>query len=177
MTFIVHPLVELAKKAVENYVAGGERISPPDDFPKELLEKKSGVFVTIKNGKELRGCVGTYLPTQNNVAEEVICSAISAAAEDLRFDCVATEELRDLSYDVYVLDEPAMAASTRELDPQKYGVIVKDETMRRCGILLPALEGIDTVEEQILIASRKGGIDPRKEKIVIYKFTAEKFSG
>jgi AMMECR1 domain-containing protein len=40
---------------------------------------------------------------------------------------------------------------------------------------LPDLEGIDTVEQQILIACQKAGIDPFKEQITIYKFTAEKY--
>ncbi|MCD6177713.1 AmmeMemoRadiSam system protein A [bacterium] len=186
----MHPLVELAKSAIETYIEEGRLILPPPDFPQEFLTKKSGVFVTIKKQGRLRGCIGTYLPTQENIAKEVIRNAISAATQDYRFGPVSKEELPLLSYTIYILSEPELIKSKSELDPKKYGIIVKttpfsntDKTDAifdgripvKTGILLPDLEGIDTPEKQILIACQKAGIDPQTEKILIYRFSTEKY--
>jgi AmmeMemoRadiSam system protein A len=180
----------LAKKAVEEFVKGGKIIEPPKDLPEEFLKKKAGTFVTIKKNGKLRGCIGTYLPTKENIAKEIISNAISAATEDYRFGPLQKEELAELSYTVYILSEPELVKDIKELDPKKYGIIVKtipitssQETevvfnghfSSKSGLLLPDLEGIETVEEQITIACQKAGIDPLKEKIIIYKFRVEKY--
>jgi len=183
----MHPLVSLAKSAVENYILEKEIISPPEDLPKEFLEKKAGTFVTIEKSGELRGCIGTYLPTRENIAKEVIHNAIAAATEDWRFGPVQKEELPYLSYTVYILSEPELVKDISELDPKKYGIIVKSVPISpsgdvifnghfvpKTGVLLPDLEGVDTVEKQIFIACQKAGIDPQRERFLIYRFTAEK---
>lgn len=186
----MHPLVSLAKSAVENYIKEKKIIELPPDLPEEFLNKKAGTFVTIKKGGELRGCIGTYLPTKINVAEETVHNAIAAALEDYRFEPIKTDELSSLSFTVYVLNYPEPVKDTKELDPEKFGVIIKtgpftypdekevvfDGTLPyKTGLLLPDLEGVDTVEKQILIACQKGGIDSQKEKIFVYKFTVEKY--
>jgi len=169
----MHPLVFLAKQTVENYIKERKIISLLEDLPKEFLERKAGTFVTIEKNSELRGCIGTYLPTRENIAEEVIYNAIAAATEDYRFGPIEDKELSSLSYTVYILNEPELIKDIKELDPKKYGIIVKTET--KTGLLLPDLEGVDTIEQQLSIACQKGGIDPNQEKFLIYKFTAEKF--
>jgi AmmeMemoRadiSam system protein A len=194
----MHPLVSLAKSAVENYIFEKKIISPPEDLPEEFLKKRAGTFVTIEKNGELRGCIGTYLPTRENIAKEVIYNAIAAATEDWRFWPIQKEELPYLSYTVYILSEPELVKDISELDPKKYGVIVKTvpilanfhefeheysrmdvvfngHFVPKTGLLLPDLEGVDTVEKQILIACQKAGIDPRKEKFLIYRFTVEKY--
>lgn len=199
----MHPLVLLAKKAVETFIKEGKIISPPLDFPKEFLTKKSGTFVTIEKNGKLRGCIGTYLSLRKNIAQEVISNAIAAATEDYRFGPVEKKELSSLSYIVYILSEPELVknynpptllslvckqAPLSELNPKEYGIIVKTAPitpsrnvmfnghfMAKTGLLLPDLKGIDTIEEQISIACQKGGIDPQREKILIYKFTVEKY--
>ncbi|MCD6550510.1 AmmeMemoRadiSam system protein A [bacterium] len=186
----MHPLVELAKNAVETYIKEGRIILPPLDLDEDYLSKKSGVFVTIKKDGKLRGCIGTYLPTQENIAEEVIRNAISAATQDYRFGPVEKEELPFLSYTVYILHEPQLVEDKSELNPQKYGIIVKSAPYAslngkdvvfngrspvKTGLLLPGLKGIDTADQQIFIACQKAGIDPKKEKIIIYRFTTEKY--
>jgi len=180
----------LAKQAIENYVEKGEIISLPEDLPEEFLTRKAGTFVTIMKNNELRGCIGTYLPTRENIAKEIIHNAIAAATEDYRFEPIAKEELPQLSYTVYILSYPEPVKDLKELDPKKFGIIVKtgpfaypnqenvvfDGTIPyKTGLLLPDLDGIDTIEKQISIACQKGGIDPQKEKIFIYKFTVEKY--
>ena len=172
----MHPLVSLAKSAVENYISEGKTISPTEELPEEFLSRKAGVFVTIKKEGQLRGCIGTYLPTEENIAKEVVDNAIEAAANDYRFGPVKKEELPRLSYTVYILSGPETVNNVEELNPKKYGIIVKTfSPAYKSGLLLPDLEGVDTVEQQISIACQKGGIDQEKEEIIIYKFTAEKY--
>ena len=168
-----HPLTQLAKKAVEEYIKNKEIIKPPRNFPKEFLTQKSGVFVTIENNNKLRGCIGTYLPTKNNIAEEVISNAISAATNDYRFLPIQEDELNKLSYIVYLLSPPKPVKDISELDPKKYGILVK--SFGKSGLLLPDLEGIDSTEKQIIIACHKAGIDPVTEPITIFKFSAKKY--
>lgn len=187
---MIHPLVQLAKSAVEYYLEKGGMIEVPSDFPKEYLTRKAGVFVTINKQGKLRGCIGTYLPTEKNIAQEVTRNSLVAATEDYRFGPIKKEEKNLLSYAVYVLNEPEMIQDVKELNPKKYGIIVRTipfpngtridvifdgHSPFKSGLLLPDLEGINTAEEQIAIACQKGGIDPKREKILIYKFSAEKF--
>jgi len=185
----MHPLVSLAKKAVETYIKEGKIITPPEDLPKEFLEKRAGVFVTIEKRGELRGCIGTYLPVRENIAKEVIFNAIASATEDWRFGEIQKEELPELSFIVYILSKPQPVKDLNELNPKKYGVIVKTSPfspleddfvlnghqVSKTGVLLPDLEGVDTSEKQILIACQKAGIDPTREKFFVYKFTVEKY--
>jgi len=184
------PYVLLARQAVENYTRE-KKINPlPDGLSEEFSSRKAGAFVTIMKGSELRGCIGTYFPTKETIAEEIIQNAIAAATEDYRFNPIDEEELPQLSYTVYILNEPELVKDLKELDPQKYGIIVKSQGFspasdvifkpspqiyQKSGLLLPDLEEVDTVEKQISIACQKGGIDPTKEQILIYKFSVEKY--
>ncbi len=186
----MNSLVNLAKLAVEKYVKERKIIESLPDLPKEFLTKKAGTFVTIVKNGNLRGCIGTYLPTKENIAKEIISNAISAASEDYRFGPIHREELSDIFYTVYIISEPEMVKDIKTLNPKKYGIIVKTTPIfhtnstdvvfdghlpHKSGLLLPDLEGINTVKEQISICCQKGGIDPSKEKIMIYKFTIEKY--
>ena len=144
----------------------------------------------ITDDGQLRGCIGTYLPTKENIAKEIISNAVAAATEDYRFGPIREKELPHLSYTVYILSEPELVKDISELNPQKYGIIVKTMPITqpdgtdvvfngrppyKSGLLLPDLDGVDTVEKQISIACQKGGIDPKREKIIIYRFTVEKY--
>jgi AmmeMemoRadiSam system protein A len=169
----MNPLVLLAKQAVEAYIEDKKMISVPEGFPKNFLDKRSGVFVTIEKNGNLRGCIGTYLPVRENIGEEIIHNAIFAATEDTRFGPVKKTELPHLSYTVYILNPPEKVQDISELDPKKFGIIVKSGI--NSGLLLPDLDGVDTVAEQITICCQKGGIYLKEKNIEIYKFTAEKY--
>jgi hypothetical protein len=169
----MNPLVELAKKAVENYIEEGKVTEIPDNFPKDLLAKKAGVFVTIEKEGRLRGCIGTYLPAQDNVVQETIRNAVAAASEDYRFGEIKKSELAHLSYIVYILNKPELVKDIAELDPKKFGVIVK--AGNKSGLLLPDLEGVNTAMEQIAICCQKGGIVLKEGNVELYKFTVEKY--
>ena len=159
--------VKLARTSAESYVRNGEIIEVPDWVPGEMLKAKAGAFVSIHKFGALRGCIGTILPTKENLAEEIIRNAVSAVSEDPRFDSVEAGELKWLDINVDVLGEPEKIKSKDELDVKKYGVIVQSGYKR--GLLLPDLDGVDTVEQQIEIARRKGGISP-SEKIELSRF-------
>jgi len=167
----MHPLVRLAQETVKTYVTEGKVLSPPDELTPEMKEK-AGVFVSIHKLDALRGCIGTFEPTKENVAEEIIANAINSATRDPRFPPVAPNELKDLEYSVDVLTKPEPIDSKDQLDSKKYGVIV--ECGWRRGLLLPDLEGVDTVDYQIDICRQKAGIAP-DEPIKLYRFEARRY--
>ena len=164
------PLARLAKRTVETFVKE-DKIPEPEELTPEM-KQKTGVFVSIHKFGQLRGCIGTFEPTQDNVAEETIANAISSATRDPRFPPVTPDELSDLSYNVDVLTTPEPIASKDQLDPKKYGVIV--EAGIRKGLLLPDLEGVDTVDYQIEICCQKAGI-ASDEPINLYRFEVKRY--
>lgn len=169
--------MKLAKNAIETHIRTGKIIEVPKGLPEEFYNVQKGVFVTIytkkDNGKELRGCIGTFRPTKDCVAQEIIDNAISSAIHDYRFSRISADELSDLEYEISLLNPPEAIDSTKRLDPIKYGVIVKSKD-GRTGLLLPDIDGVETPEHQISIACQKAGIDPGSEKIHLYRFTVEK---
>jgi len=171
----MHPLVKLAKQAVESYIQEGKIIAPPADLPLEYLQKKAAAFVSLHQNNELRGCIGTYLPTKENIAQEVIANAIAAASEDPRFNPITKEDLPNLKYEVYILEKPQLVKSIDELNPKIFGVIVSGSQSKRLALLLPDLEGIDTIEQQLNCVCQKAGIDPTREKLIVQKFRAQEF--
>ncbi len=165
--------VLLAKRTIEDYLRSGKVISPPSRIP-EVFQKKAGTFVSLHKKGRLRGCIGTYLPTQDNLANEIIKNAISAATQDPRFPPVDTSEIRDLEISVDVLSRPEPVKSKRELDPKKYGVIVSKGWQK--GLLLPDLEGVGTVEQQLEIAKQKAGLGGTPvEQLEIQRFTVTRY--
>jgi AmmeMemoRadiSam system protein A len=169
----MHPLVQLAKQTIEKYVREGKTIKPPSDLSPEM-RGRAGTFVSIHDKKgNLRGCIGTIEPARSNIAEEVINNAISAASQDPRFPPVKPRELDDLDIKVDVLTEPEPISGLEELDPKRYGVIVKSGWRR--GLLLPDLEGVDTVKYQVEIACRKAGIGLNEPK-QLYRFEVKRYS-
>jgi len=164
--------VKLARETIENYIKQGEIITPPKDLPEEMINQKAGVFVSLKKNANLRGCIGTFMPVQENIAQEIIKNAISAAVGDPRFSPVAASELSNLTISVDVLSPPEEISDISELDPKKYGVIVSSGYKK--GLLLPDLEGVDTAEEQINITKRKAGIYP-DEKVKLHRFEVKRF--
>ena len=166
----VHPVVQLAKETVERYVREG-RTPEPEELTPEMTER-AGVFVSLHKHGELRGCIGTFEPTKDNVAEEIIANAISSSTRDPRFPPVAASELDDLEYSVDILTEPELVTDMNELDHKKYGVIV--ESGWKKGLLLPDLEGVDSVEEQIAICRLKAGIS-NDEPVELRRFEVRRF--
>lgn len=159
--------VRLARETIEEYVKTGNRISVPEHLPDEMYNGRAGVFVSIKENGNLRGCIGTIQATQPSVAEEIVLNAISASTKDPRFLPIEPNELDKLTISVDVLGDAEIIDSADKLDVKRYGVIVTKGYRR--GLLLPNLEGVDTVENQVAIAKSKAGIG-EDEEVVLERF-------
>jgi len=153
--------VQLARKTIESYVRTGEILDVPEGLPEEMYRDRAGAFVSIKKDGSLRGCIGTIKATQTSIAMEIINNAVSASARDYRFSPIEPEELEKLIISVDILGECEKIDSPAQLDVKRYGVIVTKG--RKRGLLLPNLDGVDTIEEQIAIAKRKAGIGEEEE--------------
>ncbi len=160
--------VALARKSLEHYVTTGRRMDLPDALPKEMTGRSAGVFVSVHKNGELRGCIGTIAPVQDNIACEIVENAISAAAFDPRFPPITPDELTQLQYSVDVLGEPEAVASMDALDAKRYGVIVTKGNRR--GLLLPDLDGVDTPQQQVAIAKQKAGIGADEKGVALARF-------
>jgi AmmeMemoRadiSam system protein A len=167
--------VTLARTTIEVYVREGRTVDPPEELTPQM-QGRAGAFVTLHDSLgSLRGCIGTIEPREPNLAQEVIHNAISAAISDPRFLPVRSDELEDLTIKVDVLTEPERVDDPHELDPARYGVIVQSIGDYRRGLLLPDLEGVDSVAYQIEIARRKAGIGP-KEPVELYRFEVKRYA-
>ncbi|BBE32040.1 hypothetical protein OSSY52_21810 [Tepiditoga spiralis] len=167
-----HPYVKWAIKVIENYIKNGIKINIDNNLPEELFIRKAGCFVTLHNSDgSLRGCIGTIEPVYENLAKEIRENAISAATTDPRFPAVSINELEDIQVTVDILSQLEYVEDTEELDPSYYGIVV--ESGWRRGVLLPDLEGIDSIEKQIKVAKMKAGIYGN-EPLDIYKFSVER---
>lgn len=169
----MNPYVKLAQKTISKYVSEG-KIIDISEADKELNFKRAGCFVTLhlKDSNELRGCIGTILPTCKTIAQEIINNAISAT-QDPRFMPLSKKELDNINISVDVLEEPEPIESAGSLDPNKYGVIVRSKD-GRTGLLLPDIDGIDDVNYQIAIARQKANILPQ-EPIYLFRFEVKRF--
>ena len=161
------PCVQLARASLESYILSRKIIDVPQDLPEDLTARRAGAFVSIHEHGQLRGCIGTISPARSNLAEEIIFNAISASTRDPRFPPIRKEELPFLEINVDVLGEPEDIESEDDLDVKRYGVIVTNGLRR--GLLLPDLDGVDTVRQQIAIAKQKAGI-ASIEKVSLQRF-------
>ncbi|HEU65780.1 MAG TPA: AmmeMemoRadiSam system protein A [Chloroflexi bacterium] len=166
----LHPVVRLARETVESYIREGKTPTPRELTPE--MKERAGVFVSLHKHGQLRGCIGTFEPAKDNVAEEIIANAVSSSTMDPRFPPVTASELDDLEYSVDILTRPEPVTDISQLDPRKYGVIV--ESGGKKGLLLPDLEGVDNVEEQIAICRLKAGI-AAYEPVKLYRFRVRRF--
>lgn len=169
------PYIDLAKQAVEAYIKNKAWLSVPSALPEEMLKNQAGVFVSLHlKDNSLRGCIGTFIPTQENIAQEIIQNAIAAATQDPRFPPIKSEELSKIVYNVDILSASKSVSKDKLVDPKKYGLIVSAKDQRK-GLLLPDLPGVDTIEEQIKICRLKAGINPQ-EPVSYQIFTVERHS-
>ncbi|MDR0499040.1 MAG: AmmeMemoRadiSam system protein A [Holophagales bacterium] len=166
------PYVQIAQSAIVSYVQTG-RADISEHLRNSIPDRRAGVFVSIHSANgELRGCIGTILPSRETMVEEIAQNAQWACSRDRRFRPVIADELDDLNIKVDVLSEPEPIDSSDQLDPDKYGLIVSTCDGRR-GLLLPSLDGVDTIETQIDICRKKGNIRPN-EPVSLQRFTVDR---
>jgi AmmeMemoRadiSam system protein A len=162
-------LPEVARRAIEAWLHLGQQIEA--DHPGAPA---APVFVTLRGPDgALRGCIGSLSPTEADVARETARSAILAATRDPRFAPVRAEELAELRIEVSVLLPQEPVAGLSELDPRRYGVVVRDEFGRQ-GLLLPEVPGINDAATQVSIARRKAGVEP-DARVTLRRFEVRKF--
>lgn len=167
-----NPYIRLARESLTHYLLYGEYLNIATYVTEEMKKDKRGVFVSIKKAGELRGCIGTIYPTTKNIASEIIKNAVEAGERDPRFNPIMEDELEDLDFSVDVLTEPEIAIK-EELNPKKYGIIVKSS--EKSGLLLPTIDGVETVDKQLEIALSKAGIG-QEEVYTIEKFEVIRYS-
>jgi uncharacterized protein len=171
------PYTEIALQSLIHYLAyGNSKNLILSGIPKELYRQKRGCFVSMhKSNGDLRGCIGTIEPKEQNLVLEISNNAISAAMRDSRFKPVTPDELEDIELSVDVLTKPEPVVTFSELDPLIFGVVVSDG-MGKKAVLLPGLQGIDTVEKQLGVVKCKAGLaDCPDENLVIYRFTSNRY--
>jgi AmmeMemoRadiSam system protein A len=166
-----HPYVTLAIQSVRHYLEHGVPLPCPKNLTEDFQDPKS-VFVTIKNGPNLRGCIGDLTPFHDTLAKEIIHNATSAASRDPRFPPVSLEELPNLKFSVDVLTPLEKVEDISQLDCRQFGLAVKSE--EKLGVLLPDLEGVDTVQDQLRICLKKGRID-KDEPFDMYRFEVVRY--
>lgn len=167
-------ILKLAKSTIETYLKTGQKLKVPKPLPK-IFRKRAGIFVSLYNKKDksLRGCIGTFIPVCENLAAELIKNAIAASVKDPRFQPMIAPELKDIEISVDVLSEPEPIKDLKDLNPKKYGVIVKSN-LGAVGLLLPDLPQIDTPEKQTALACQKAGI-LANEPINLFRFTVKRY--
>jgi AmmeMemoRadiSam system protein A len=169
-----HLFVGIAKDAIVLYLQA-RRVAFPREIWYEqfdILRRQAGVFVTLRRTGELRGCIGTIEPAYADTAVEIIENAISAAFRDPRFSPVCEEELSGLSISVDIVKLMEPVRGLADLNPSRYGVVVRQGRLQ--GLLLPGIEDISSVEEQVAIAREKGGIDGNGP-VELYRFQVDRY--
>lgn len=167
-----NPYINLARSSIEHYLETGRALTLEEEKKAGFDRDYNGIFVTLYKDGNLRGCIGSVGDVEHDIADEIIHQAINASQMDPRFPPVTEEELDDIVISVDVLDEPERIRTLKNLDPEVYGIIVT-KGMRR-GLLLPRIDGVDTVEEQLSIALRKAGIR-ENEDYEIERFKVTRF--
>lgn len=85
-------LLKLARTAIETYILEGQVLNVPES-PSATLEENMGVFVTLHENGELRGCIGYPEPVKP-LLNALIEVAIGAATGDPRFAPLNSHELK-----------------------------------------------------------------------------------
>ncbi|MGP0630668.1 AmmeMemoRadiSam system protein A [Nitrospina sp. 32_T5] len=161
----------LARKAVSHYLRHQEPLPCPNSLP-DSLTRRAGAFVSIKKNGTLRGCIGTLEPQQGTLAAEIIENAVKAATKDPRFDPVTQEEMDHLTFSIDVLSPLERVTDFSMLDPKQYGLVIRND--KKQGVLLPDLDGVPTVAEQVRLCRIKGGFTDEDDQ-ECFRFRVQRF--
>jgi AmmeMemoRadiSam system protein A len=171
---VTHPFIDLAASAIQIFLTEHRVIAPPALLFRELPDAllPAGVFVCLKRAGQLRGCVGTIAPEHATRALEVVHNAIGAASRDPRFPPVRLEEMAGLSISVDVLSPCESVRARPELDPQRYGIVLV--AGQRRSVLLPGIEGVATLDEQLALARTKAAVSA-DEPVELFRFEVTRY--
>ena len=167
--------LQLARAAVQDAVS---RRKPPHDIPKEgIFAERRGVFVTLRVGGRLQGCIGV-VEAHEPLGEAIVRCAASAAIEDPRFAPMSAGQLESLSIEISLLSPPAPIAP-EAIEIGRHGLFIALHSQR--GLLLPqvALEHHLSLDQFLEETCRKAGLRGqawRDPEARLYGFTCEVFS-
>ncbi len=168
-------LLSVARNAILEYLSQGKKIYPETDNPN--FSQKRGIFVTLHQRHDLRGCIGYPLP-EKPVIEAVVDNAISSAVHDPRFKPLKLEELSQIHIEVSVLTLPIEVKRVEDVVVGRDGIIISKGFHR--GLLLPQVpvEQHWDREQYISYGCLKAGLDEGEWKrgVKIQTFQAEVFT-
>jgi AmmeMemoRadiSam system protein A len=116
-------LLDFARKSMKSYLLDKKVLEIPK-VPGNLQEKR-GVFVTLQENHELRGCIG-YIEPIYSIIQAVRDNAIAAATKDVRFLPVSLDEVDKLKIEISILTKPE-STMFAEIKPGIDGVIIENE--------------------------------------------------
>jgi AmmeMemoRadiSam system protein A len=168
-----HSLLETARRAIADHLAGRPRVSPGSDG---IFARRSGAFVSLHNHGELRGCIG-YPDGEQPLGVTVPSCAVSAATGDRRFGAVTPSELPEVDIEISVLTPVERVTDPADIEVGRDGLIVEQHGYR--GLLLPQVAtewGWDR-DEFLTQTCLKAGLprDAWKRGASIFRFQAEVF--
>ncbi|NOY52609.1 MAG: AmmeMemoRadiSam system protein A [Deltaproteobacteria bacterium] len=172
-------LLRLARFSLEHFVRTREKsISAPSEIElTERLREPAGVFVTLEEEDQLRGCIG-YIEPIRPLYQAVMENSVSACSRDYRFLPVTPEELDRIKIEISVLTPKEEIAEPSGFHPGEEGIILEKEGKR--AVFLPQVapeQGWDR-EETLRHLCMKAGLPPDawREGTRFWIFRAEVFS-
>lgn len=175
-------LMNIAKISLEEAVLKNKHFKPSrDDYP-DVLFNKGAAFVTLEENNELRGCIGSLLPSQS-IADDIALNSYAAAMEDNRFSPVKPEEIKDIKISISLLSgfEPIAYSSEEDLLKKIVkgvdGIIIRDGD--RQGVFLPSVwKQLPEPQEFLNNLKLKAGMSPSywSNKIKVYRFRVVEIS-
>ncbi|MCX6088172.1 MAG: AmmeMemoRadiSam system protein A [Caldiserica bacterium] len=99
-------LLDISRRAIELYLEIGKKLSPyHEDFDDVDLWERRGTFVTLTIGRELRGCIGSIIPTKPLILD-IVDNSINAAFRDPRFYPLTKDEFKAIDIEISILTIP-----------------------------------------------------------------------
>ncbi len=171
-------LLDMARSAIVQTLENGRPVNP--EKPPEWLLEKRAIFVTLKTGSRLRGCIGMTEP-RLPLYRAITQMACAAAFQDTRFRPLASQELPAINIEISILSPLRRVQDANKIIMGKHGVVVRSEG--RSGLFLPQVaEETGWTRKKFLneLCSQKAGLskgawqDPKTE---LYTFTVQSFHG
>ncbi len=167
-------LLRLARSTIEG--AFKNDIPYPTDVP-EIWKEKRGVFVTLTERGQLRGCIG-YIEPIKEVWRAVIDNAQAAAFQDPRFPPLSREELPQIHIEISLLTVPKLIDKHGDelkdfLQPGKHGLVL-ERGYNRATFLPQVWEQLPSKEEFLSQLCLKAGMEPtcwkdKNTKVYVYE--------
>ncbi len=167
-------LLNVARQTISARLGLASKI--PARTTEPALLEPSGVFVTLRKGAALRGCIGqveSLFPLWDTVAE----MAVASAFHDPRFPPLKADEIKEVNIEISVLAPLSKVADSNEIEIGRHGLVIEKEGLS--GLLLPQVASSRDWDAPTFLREtcRKAGLNPNdwKSGAAIWKFEAEVF--